>query len=168
MNEKPKRAPWTAKRWEKHGRKMTSLLLPNEVWREVPGVPGMMASSSGRARFNNGKPRYGSWQKSSGQGRFIITVGKSPNAKNHMIARLVCMAFHGLPPDGKPNVLHDDEDARNNQPGNLHWGTQKENLNYPGFISYCEARTGDNNPNVKGKKKRGILLPSRNLSVPVL
>jgi hypothetical protein len=29
--------------------------------------------------------------------------------------------------------MHVDEDSRNNKPTNLKWGTQKQNLNFPGF-----------------------------------
>jgi hypothetical protein len=153
MDERPKRSPWTLKRREDYAIKVADLGLPNEVWREVPGVPEIKASSLGRVRWNDGKPRIGSWQRSSGQGRYILTVGRSP-AKNYMVARLVCLAFHGIPPNDKPNVLHEDEDARNNKPDNLRWGTQKENLNYPGFIEYCHGRTGENSPTIKGMFRR--------------
>ena len=56
----------------------------------------------------------------------------------------------------KPCVLHKDENSRNNRPENLMWGTQKENLNAPGFLKYCRGRTGDNNPYVKGKLLRDV------------
>ena len=49
--------------------------------------------------------------------------------------------------------MHDDENSQHNWASNLKWGTQKENLNYVGFIEYCKMRTGDNNPYRKGKKK---------------
>lgn len=69
------------------------------------------------------------------------------------VARLVCLAFHGDPPLGKPNVLHIDENSRNNKPDNLKWGSQKENLNAPKFIDHCKSRTGENNPYVKGRTR---------------
>ena len=141
------------RRAHQRARKLAADVLPGEEWRIVPDVPDMQASSFGRVRWKTGKARTGQWQKSSGQGRFILTVGK-PKAKNYMVARLVCAAFHGTAPPDKPNVLHNDEDSRNNKPGNLHWGTQKENLNYPGFIAYCESRTGENNPMIKGKHRK--------------
>lgn len=59
--------------------------------------------------------------------------------KVYKVARLVCLAFHGLPPPGRPFTLHDDENSANNRPGNLSWGTQKENLNAPGFRAYCRS-----------------------------
>jgi hypothetical protein len=50
---------------------------------------------------------------------------------NVKVHRAVCEAFHGPAPDGMPYVLHIDEDAHNNRPENLKWGTQKENLRMP-------------------------------------
>jgi hypothetical protein len=47
-----------------------------------------------------------------------------------------------------------DEDALNNRPSNLRWGTQKENLNMPGFIEYCRARKGENSPRAKHKASK--------------
>lgn len=46
--------------------------------------------------------------------------------------------------------MHLNENAADNRPGNLAWGTQKENLNAPGFIAYCKRRTGNDNPHRKG------------------
>ena len=50
---------------------------------------------------------------------------------NVKVHRMVCEAFHGPAPAGKPYVLHIDENAHNNRPENLKWGTQKENLRMP-------------------------------------
>jgi hypothetical protein len=140
-----------------------------ETWRLVPGVPGISASSWGNillagsvGAMPNGTPRAyqtkahpGNWQIStSGQGRYIVTIrGRNgAKAKNHIVARLVCAAFHGPAPFPNAKCLHLDENSRNNRPDNLKWGTQKENLNHPGFLEYCRGRTGENNPYVKGRK----------------
>ena len=40
---------------------------------------------------------------------------------------LVCLAWHGLPPEGKPLALHRDGDPTNYDPGNLYWGDHKDN-----------------------------------------
>ena len=123
-----------------------------ETWREVPGWPGFRASTLGRiwlpevtakGRTYNTGPVMGSWTG----GRYILRLkGLGRTVK---VARLVCLAFHGPPPKGKPYCLHKDENAANNKPGNLKWGTQKENLNAPGFIAYCKSRTGDRWPGRK-------------------
>ena len=70
------------------------------------------------------------------------------------IHRLVCEAFHGPAPSKRSVVLHLDENALNNNPENLRWGTQKENLNMPKFIEYCKSRIGANSPVTKGIKRK--------------
>jgi hypothetical protein len=73
---------------------------------------------------------------------------------NMKVHRLVCEAFHGPPPFDRAVVIHLDEDATNNRADNLKWGTQKENLNMPKFKAWQRGRTGENNPRVKGRKRK--------------
>ena len=140
---------------------MTSVYLSDEIWKPVPSIPTLQASSLGRIKstphkvlmprggyvMRGGSATYGQWDGE----RFIFT---HRGFKTCRVARLVCEAFHGLQPIDKPCVLHRDENARNNNPNNLYWGTQKENLNAPGFIAYCRSRTGINNPFLKGRRLR--------------
>ena len=49
-------------------------------------------------------------------------------SRSWLVHRLVCEAFHGPAPEGKPNVLHWDDDRANNKASNLRWGNQSENL----------------------------------------
>jgi hypothetical protein len=141
-----------------------SFIIGEETWRSVESVPGLLASSKGRVmsvpyradlpnggeRWYRGKPWFGAWAKSSGKNRFTIMLRR----KTYRVARLICEAFNGPHPFDKPVAMHLDENSRNNLPGNLAWGTQKQNLNAPGFIEYCKSRTGENSPTVKGRKKR--------------
>lgn len=76
---------------------------------------------------------------------------------NMKIHRLVCEAFHGLVPFERAVVLHLDENALNNRPENLRWGTQKENLNMPKFIEYCKSRTGEKSPATKSFNRKLFL-----------
>lgn len=71
--------------------------------------------------------------------------------KTYRVARLVCEAFHGSPPDGA-DTIHIDEDPRINRPKNLKWGTRKENLNCPKFKTYCAE--------VFAKKLTGQMVPN--------
>jgi hypothetical protein len=133
-----------------------------EVWRVVPSLPHYLASSEGRImraphmklmpnggkRHYGGKPQFGVWEK--GQGRFILVF----NGKTHKVHRLVCEAFNGPAPEGKPVCMHADENSANNRPDNLLWGTQKENLNAPAVKAYHKARTGEHNPRIKGMLAR--------------
>jgi hypothetical protein len=128
-----------------------------EIWRPVPNEPLLEASSFGRVRSldylvrlpNGGtrttrlKPTYGYWNKpsaDSGHRRKHVMFRR----RIYRVARLVCMAFHGLPPVGKPLTLHEDEDTANNRPRNVYWGSQRENLNAPGYLTYCRSRSGEN------------------------
>jgi len=98
----------------------------------------------GGVRKYEGRPRYGDWDGA----RYIWVF----RGKTYRVARLVCEAFNGPPPEGRNVCMHLDENSRNNRPGNLEWGTQKENLNFPGFIAYCKGRTGLKNPYSKGRR----------------
>jgi hypothetical protein len=119
-----------------------------EVWRDIPSLPDYQASSKGRVmrkpyeapmprggtRTYGGQPHVGVWSEEDG--RYVLCyIGKT-----YKVARLVCEAFNGPAPFPKAVVLHDDENSRNNRPGNLKWGTQKENLNAPKFIEHCRNR----------------------------
>jgi hypothetical protein len=134
------------------------------TWAIVPSHPHLEVSDEGLVRsvpfagaMPNGSPRMygggpggpGVWDPTAK--RFCIYSKKSK--RNLKIAQLVCEAFHGPAPEDKPYVLHRDEDSRNNRPDNVYWGTQKENLNAPGFLEYCRSRTGENNPLIKGRRR---------------
>lgn len=72
------------------------------------------------------------------------------NIKMH---QAVCEAFHGPKPFPKAVVIHLDENAHNNRPENLKWGTQKENCASPGYRAYCRSRTGANSPTTKAANR---------------
>ena len=140
----------------------------DEVWMPVPSKPGLMASSWGRVilpvreyKMPNGgvrrtrpRPTYGAKTKSSKTARHEYMGVCSLHFGNMKVHRMVCEAFHGPAPFAGAVVIHLDEDATNNRPSNLRWGTQKENLNMPGFIAYCKTRTGENSPVVKARKMK--------------
>lgn len=45
-----------------------------------------------------------------------------------MVHRLVCLAIHGLPPEGRNLVLHKNDIPTDNRAENLYWGNARENL----------------------------------------
>lgn len=125
-----------------------------EQWKTIPSMPTHMASSLGRimakrrqvgSRFYGGEPTFGQWDGT----RYIYPSGGT----TYKVARLVCEAFNGPAAAGEV-CMHIDENSRNNRPENLQWGTQRENLNAPGFIAYCQSRTGDSSPVVKGRRAK--------------
>jgi hypothetical protein len=125
----------------------------------IPSQPGLLASSMGRIMISpyanaerqgpkqyGGTPTKGQWDGA----RYIYS---RKGFKTQKVARLVCEAFHGSPPFEEAVCMHLDENSRNNRPQNLKWGTQKENLNAPGFLEYCRGRTGENSPTIKARLK---------------
>jgi hypothetical protein len=139
----------------------------DEEWKSIPSLDGAKASTLGRvwlpektSEMPNGgvaihktAPRYGSVTKASATARHKY-YGLVYRGKNYKVHRLVCEAFHGPAPEGRNVVIHENENALDNRPENIRWGTQKENLNAAGFIAYCKARTGENSPVIKGRKKK--------------
>jgi hypothetical protein len=142
--------------------------MEKEIWKPIPSQSGMMASSWGRVllpertaempkggwRTYTTKPTYGHKSKASKTSRHEFYQLFHKDRGTMKIHRLVCETFHGPAPFPKAVVIHLDEDALNNRPENLKWGTQKENLNMPKFIAYCKSRTGENSPAIKGMKKK--------------
>lgn len=138
-----------------------------EEWRDVPSYPQLEASSLGRIRrkphsrtMPNGgtvtytsKPNYGVKTKARKSTSHVYMGYYYKGIGNVKVHRLVCEAFHGEAPFDGALVLHRDGDGTNNLPGNLKWGTQKENLNHPDYIAYCKTRTGDDSPYRKGLNK---------------
>lgn len=138
-----------------------------EAWKPVPSLPGVMASSEGRillppryAPLPNGgyrlyapEPTIGVETKASASTTYTYRGISTKFFGNIKVHRAVCEAFNGPPPANDAVVMHVDENSHNNRPGNLKWGTQKENLNAPGFKEYCRGRTGENSPIVKAAGK---------------
>ena len=144
-----------------------------EEWRDIPSVPQMQASSWGRVKlkpysyvmknggvrhYRNPKPRWGVEQKAATgrdgapKRRLIYIVGLK---KCFIVARLVCEAFHGIPPSKKSVTMHLDEDPSNNKPENLAWGTQRENLAMPKAQAAFRARIGEKSPKAIHLARKG-------------
>ena len=132
-----------------------------EIWRPVPSEPGVLVSSWGRfllppryAPLPNGgyrlyqpKPRRGTVSKAKKtavhtyRSALVYNTGEDRNRQRpRKVHQLVCEAFHGPKPFDGAVVIHKNEDAHDNRPENLKWGTQKENLNAPGFVEYCRKK----------------------------
>lgn len=59
----------------------------------------------------------------------IITI-VGTTKKQMRVHILVCMAFHGMPPDNKYQVNHIDGNKQNNQSINLEWVTPQQNMKH--------------------------------------
>lgn len=116
-----------------------------EVWKPVPSLPGVMASSDGRIllppryaplahggyRLYAPKPVSGTVTRATKSAAHSYRGMYARFYGNIKVHRAVCEAFHGPAPFEGAVVIHLDDDAHNNRPENLKWGTQKENMNMP-------------------------------------
>jgi hypothetical protein len=141
--------------------------MENLQIKPIPAIPNALARSDGMIKLpeTSAKMPHGgvrtyktSWikgvkRRSSKTARHEY-FGILYKGKNYKIHRLICEAFHGPAPDKKSVVLHLNENATDNRPENLRWGTQKENLNAKGFLEYCRSRTGEDSPTIKAKNRR--------------
>lgn len=122
----------------------------DEVWKSVPSLPGVQASSLGRLLFpprnafmpNGGirtyvpEPTYGYRRKSHKKAKHVYMAVYYKHFGNIKVHQAVCEAFHGPRPEKDSVVIHLDEDGTNNKPENLKWGSQKENLNMTKIKEY--------------------------------
>jgi len=91
-----------------------------EEWRQVPDMPGVYVSSSGRVKKN------GKILKQLTQDGYKTVLRKR-------VHRLVAMAF--LPnPDGLPVVNHIDGNRSNNNVDNLEWMSYKDNTKHACYV----------------------------------
>lgn len=104
-----------------------------EIWKPVPALPGLEASSEGRLRRvwcparPVPEPRVLAGHVGNlGYREYCFLIdGKSMRFLGH---RLVCSAFHGLPPTSYHQCAHGDANRLNNRPDNLRWATHAENV----------------------------------------
>lgn len=116
----------------------------SEIWKPIPEYEGLYdASSWGRIRSSPGKATSSArFEKRVWQSRIMKTkrpyTNKRPNrrvtlwkdgvARDYLVSRLVCMAFHGLPSSPDMTVNHIDGNWENDNPDNLEWVTRSENI----------------------------------------
>lgn len=98
-----------------------------ENYKDIPGYEGLyQASTEGRIwsirsqRYM--KPRFDRY----GYQRINLTA-KNGKVKTELVHRVVCMAFHGKPPEGRTVVDHIDGNINNNSADNLQWVSISEN-----------------------------------------
>jgi hypothetical protein len=96
--------------------------------RPVPGFDGYFADRSGRI-FSTKKGRMRE-RKQDRRGRYPRTILWVDNRRKEVLShRMVCLAFHGLPPSPAHLVRHLNGKKHDNRADNLVWGTPTENCN---------------------------------------
>ncbi len=102
-------------------------VAPNDDY--MAGADGLIYS---RTRYKGfGKKEYTDWYPLKGHatknGYRSVSMCHANVKVTKNVHRLICMAFHGMPPDPAMQVRHLDGNPENNQPDNLAWGSQEEN-----------------------------------------
>jgi len=102
-------------------------ISPNEDY--MAGSDGQIYSRTKYKGF--GRKEYVAWYPlqghNNGKGYQVISMSHNNHKVTKNVHRLVCMAFHGMPPSRSSQARHLDGDPKNNLPLNLRWGTQVEN-----------------------------------------
>lgn len=105
-----------------------------EVWAIIPSFPDYAASTHGNIKritttLRNRKPSGRNLAPTPNSTGMYLSVSVCRDAKvyNRRVNRLVCEAFHGLPPSKIHHAAHIDGKSRNNTPDNLRWSLPVEN-----------------------------------------
>lgn len=95
-----------------------------EEWRDLKGVPGYLVSSHGRV-YSHFSRRV--LKQQVVRGYWYVSISESGHGKRKRTHRLVCEAFNGPSPVGKPLALHSNGNPLDNRAENLRWGSHRDN-----------------------------------------
>lgn len=113
-----------------------------EEWRDVVSPAGYRVSSLGRVLGKRGRPLSPHKDKN---GYMVVKMfDENEGGKNVKVHRLVCEAFHGPEPAGRPQVAHLDGSKDNNTPENLEWVSAAENSRQA--IAHGTVLSGEGHP----------------------
>jgi len=148
-------------------------MYTNEKWKDIPNYEGIYeVSNFGRIRTKEGKTTYSNrhglrrWKSRILKYKGVnyttgkrVTLWKNNKYKDWLVARLVCMTFHGVPEDLKMTVNHKDGDRFNNHIYNLEWLTLADNIRHA-----FENGLMPTQKHIKLKNEKGIIVEYKSLS----
>lgn len=128
----------------------------DEIWKDIEGYEGLyQVSNLGNVRSLN----YGRTgeikllnQYTNKKGYKHTSLSKNGKVKNHLIHRLVAIAF--IPnPNNYKEVNHKDENPSNNNVKNLEWCTREYNNNYGTRNKRASEKMKGKSPSEEHRKK---------------
>ena len=127
----------------------------NVTLKQIPTSPNddYMAGSDGqiysRTRYAGfGRKERVDWYALQGhktkRGYTSVSLCHNNSKVTKSVHRLVCMAFHGMPPTAMHQTRHLNGNRTDNRPENLAWGTQREN--WTDRKAHGHGMDGENHP----------------------
>lgn len=101
-----------------------------EVWKDVPDYTNYQASSLGRIRQSLSAESYRYLKPEMTTDGYLTVHAIGCPLRYPTIAKLVCLAFHGYPPEDMvhPVTDHINNISTDNRPENLRWISQRDNV----------------------------------------
>jgi len=103
-----------------------------DEWRDIPGFSRYQVKGTGELRRVKDGVLLGIRESKTTVGTYMTAAVINNSGKrltDYSFHRLICLAFHGLPPSEKhTDANHKDGDKHNNHPDNLEWCTRSENV----------------------------------------
>lgn len=96
--------------------------------RPIPDGRGYEAGSDGLIYNPSGRALKGVDNK-RGYLYVDLRMEGDQKFKHYKVHRLVALAWHGHPPDGKPEIRHLNGVRDDNRPANLAWGDRRDSWN---------------------------------------
>lgn len=116
-------------------RELSLAILPDEEWKNLPERPDYKVSSLGRIYGPHGLIN----PSDNGRGYLRFSVVLEGKKKSYHVHQVVCLLFHGEPPEGKPNALHNNHIKHDCRVSNLHWGSQQDNVDERGEAQHTHT-----------------------------
>jgi hypothetical protein len=95
-------------------------------WKDVPGFEGLYKASNECEIFSYITNKVIKPTKLKNRYK-TVTLRKDGVSDTFIFSRVICMAFHGLPPEKNYQVNHKNGDKEDDRPENLEWCTRSEN-----------------------------------------
>lgn len=116
---------------------VVSIIDPVDIkieWRDIPGFSNYQACSLGLIRHRRLNKVGNPYEIETSKGTYLrcSAVSDDGSYRTKEIHYLVCLAFHGPPPDDglRYEVNHLDGNKHNNLPSNLEWSTRSDNIKH--------------------------------------